>query len=219
DTGGFSGSAELDADMGMFGKATARGTLENNELKSASFSYDSPEFKYPAKSATPSFKGTVGGTLTYANGKFSGAIRGSANINIPGLKAIAGDSGVGLAVDANINADGTYSGTVKTTSALNFGKYIQVPSVSCTINPDGSMSGTFEIKVVKIKYLKEASVKCKVTKDGIEIEDAHIEVPFGNEEKGKFWGSIVVGYNKGTGLSIGGTVNYKIKEGMIATGT
>jgi hypothetical protein len=219
DSNGFSGEAELDADLGMFGKASATATLEKNDLKSASFSYDSPEFKYPAKGEKPAFKGTVGGTITYTNGKFSGDIRGSANINIPALKAVAGESGVGLAVDAHIGADGGYSGTVKTTTPLKFGKHLEVPSVSCTLEKDGTLSGSFEIKIVNIKYLTQASIKCAVTKNGIEIEEAKLEVPFGNAEKGKFWGTLSAAYSKGKGLQIGGEVNYKIKEGMVATGT
>ncbi|MEZ4399675.1 MAG: DUF4157 domain-containing protein [Kofleriaceae bacterium] len=219
DAGSFSGSAEINADLGMFGKASASATIEKNDLAHASFTYDSPEFKYPAKDANPAFKGTIGGTITYDKGKFSGAIRGSANINLPALKAVAGDNGAGLAVDAHINADGTYGGTVKTTSPLKFGKHVEVPSVSCTVKDDGSLEGTFEINVVKIKYLDKASIKCKVTKAGIEVEDASIEVPFGSEQGGSFWGKLTVGYAKGSGLKIGGTVNYKIKEGMVATGT
>jgi hypothetical protein len=219
DTAGFSGTAEIDADLGMFGKAGAVATLEKNELKRATFSYDSPEFKYPAKSEQPGFKGTVGGTITYHAGQFSGAIRGSANLNIPALKAVASEGGVGLAVDADLNADGTYSGTVRTTTPLAFGKHVQIPSVACTIQRDGSMEGSFEIKIVKIKFLNEASIKCKVTKAGIEIEEAKLEVPFGNAEGGSFWGTLSAGYSKGKGLEIGGTVHYKIKEGMIATGT
>lgn len=219
DKGSFDGFMRLEADLGMFGKASATADLKNNQIDNASFSYDSPEFTYPAKSDKPAFKGTVGGTLKYDNGKFSGSIRGSANLNIPALKAVAGEEGAGLAVDAHINADGSYRGTVRTTSPLKFGKHIEVPSISCTLDKDGALSGSFEIKVVKIKYLTEARIKCSVTKDGIEIEELNVEVPFGNEEKGKFWGKLKAGYAKDKGLQIGGEVNYKIKEGMVATGT
>ncbi|HWO22612.1 MAG TPA: DUF4157 domain-containing protein [Kofleriaceae bacterium] len=219
DDGQFSGSANLDADLGMFGKAKAEATLEGSKLKSASFSYDSPELKYPPESkGNPAFKGTVSGTLTYNEGKFSGAITGKANLNIPMLKQAAGEEGVGLDVDAHVNADGSYGGTIKTSTPLSFGKHLQVPSVSCTIKDNGSVEGAFELKVVKIKYLKEASLKCKVTKGGIEIDDAKIEVPFGAEGKDKFWGMVSVGYNTKTGLQIGGKLNYEIKKGMVATG-
>lgn len=219
DTGSFDGFMRLEADLGMFGKASATADLKNNHIENASFSYDSPEFTYPAKSDKPAFKGTVGGTLKYDKGKFSGSIRGNANLNIPALKAVAGEGGAGLAVDAHINADGTYSGTVRTTTPLKFGKHIEVPSISCTLDKDGALSGSFEIKIVKIKYLTEARIKCTVTKDGIEIEELDVEVPFGSEDKGKFWGRLKAGYAKDKGLQIGGEVNYKIKEGMVATGT
>lgn len=219
DKGAFDGFLRLEADLGMFGKAGATADLKNNKITNASFSYDSPELTYPAKSEKPAFKGTVGGTLKYDDGKFSGTIRGTANLNIPALKSVAGEEGAGLAVDARINADGSYSGTVRTTSPLKFGKHIEVPSISCTLDKEGALSGSFEIKIVKIKYLTDARIKCKVTKDGVEIEELNVEVPFGNEEKGKFWGKLKAGYAKDKGLQIGGDVNYKIKEGMIATGT
>jgi hypothetical protein len=74
---------------------------------------------------------------------------------------------------------------VRTTTPLTFGKHVQVPSVACTIEPDGSMVGSFEIKIVKIRFLNEASIKCKVTKAGIEIEQAKLEVPFGRPHRGK----------------------------------
>jgi len=219
DKGAFSGGAEIDADLGMFGKATAAATLENNDLKSATFAYDSPEFKYPAKSDKPAFKGTVGGTVNYNAGKWSGSIRGAANLNIPALKSVAGEAGAGLAVDAHVEADGSYSGTIKTTTPLKFGKHLEVPSVSCTLNKDGSVTGSFEIKVVKLKYLETARVKCTVSKEGIELEEADFSVAFGSQDKGKFWGTLTAGYKKDKGLTIGGEVNYKIKDDMVATGT
>ncbi len=218
DKGDFGAMLMLEADLGMFGKASARGELEHNQLKKLEVSYDSPEFKYPAKSAQPSFKGTIGGTLTYQNDQFSGSLRGSANLNIPALQKLAGESGVGLAVTAEVNPDGTYSGTIATTTPLTFGKHLQIPSISCTIGKEGDVSGSFELKVVKIKFLDEASIKCTVTKDGVEIEEAKVEAPFGAEGKDKFWGKISAGYSKASGLKIGGTVNYEIKKGMVATG-
>ncbi len=219
DAGAFSGSATLAADLGMFGNASADATIENNELTNATFSYDSPEFKYPPDSEAPGFRGSVGGTITYENGQISGAIRGTANVALPALQAIAGESGIGLAVDAQINPDGTYGGTVATTTPIQFGQHLEIPSLSCTIAPDGSMSGAFEIKVVKIKYLEEARVQCTVDATGVHIADASVSAAFGEQGTGNFWGTLTAGYSEAAGLSIGGEVNYGIKEGMIATGT
>jgi hypothetical protein len=219
EAGAFSGQVELDADLGMFGHAGASATIANNELTNATLSYDSPEFKYPSASESPAFRGTVGGTVTYENGQFSGAIRGTANVAVPALQAIAGESGIGLAVNAQINADGTYGGTVATTTPLQFGQHLEIPSLSCTIEPDGSMSGAFEIKVVKIKYLEEARIACTVDAAGVHIADASVSAAFGEQGTGKFWGTLRAGYSEAAGLSIGGDVNYQIKEGMIATGT
>ena len=217
--GSFDGFLRIDADLGMFGQASATADLKDNKLTNATFSYDSPELKYPAKSDKPAFTGTVGGTLKYDDGKFSGAIRGTANLNIPALKAVAGEQGAGLAVDAHINADGSYRGTVRTTTPLKFGKHIEVPSIACTLDKDGALSGDFEIKIVKIKHLPKAEIKCKVTKAGVVIEKLNVEAGFGDPEKGKFYGTLSASYDEAKGLEVGGIINYKIKEGMIATGT
>lgn len=216
--GDFGAMLIVDADFGMFGTARAQGTIEHNKLKELSLSYDSPELKYPAKAANPTLKGTVGGTITYANEQFSGALRGTAQLNVPALKKIAGDAGLGLAVDAHVNADGTYSGTIATTTPLKFGKYFEVPSLSCTINPDGSVAGEFAIKIKNIKHLESAQIGCKIDKDGFKVTSADVHASFG-QPTDKMWGTLDVGYTEAAGLSLGGTLNVKIKEGMVAKGT
>ena len=216
--GTFSGSAELTADMGMFGTATAQAEIKDNKLAKASLAYDSPELKYPAKSDKPALAGTVGGTLTYENEQFSGAIRGTARINVPALQKIAGDSGLGLRVDAHVNADGSYGGTIGTTTPLKFGKYFEIPSVSATINDDGSVTGDFTIAIKNIKHLENASIGCRIDKTGFHVTSANVHASFGSPTD-KMWGSLDVGYAEATGLAITGTLNVKIKEGMVATGT
>jgi hypothetical protein len=218
DKGDLSGLLTLDADLGMFGTASGRAELKDNKLTKAEISYDSPELKYPAKSDKPTFKGTIGGTLTYENDKFSGAIRGTANLNVPALSKLAGDSGIGLAVDAKIGADGGYSGTIKTTTPLKFGEHFEVPSIGCTIKEDGAVEGDFAIKVKKIKYLENAEVGCKIDKDGFHVVKADVHAEFGKPTD-KMWGSLDVGYEEAKGLKITGTLNVKIKEGMVAKGT
>lgn len=214
----FSGNAQIDADLGVFGHASANGTITDNKLTNAQFAYDSPEFKYPSKSEKPAFKGTVGGTLTYDNGQLSGAIRGTAGLNIPALEKIAGEGGLGLNLDGQIHPDGHFSGTIATTSALKFGKYLEIPSISCTIKENGDVEGDFKLKVVNFKYLDKAEIACKVDKTGVSISEAAIAASFGAEGD-KFRGSLSVAFKKAEGLTITGSLTVKIKEGLVATGT
>jgi Domain of unknown function (DUF4157) len=216
--GAFAGELGLQADLGVFGHASADATIEDNALKNCTFNYDSPEFKYPAKSDKPAFKGTIGGTLTYNNGQFSGAVRGTAGLNVPALQAIAGDSGLGLALDGHIHPDGHFSGTIGTTTPLKLGKYFEIPSVACTIKDDGSVEGDFKLKVVNFKYLEKVEIGCKVDKSGVTISEAAVKVAFGSE-KDKVHGSLDVSYSQAGGLAITGQLSVKIKEGMVATGT
>ncbi len=217
-TGNFSGSATLLADMGMFGNASGTATIQDNKLTKAELSYDSPEFKYPAKSGNPAFKGTFGGTVSYDEGKLSGAVRGTAGLNVPALQKLAGDGGLGLALDGQIHPDGHYTGSIGTTTPLKFGKHFQVPSVACTIKDDGSVEGDFKIKVVDFKYLENVELGCKVDKSGVTISEAAVRVAFGSEAS-KFRGSLDVAFSSAAGLTITGQLSVKIKEGMVATGT
>ena len=217
-TGKFSGSATLEADLGMFGMASASATITDNKLAKAELSYDSPEFKYPAKSSNPTFSGTIGGTVTYENEKFSGSVRGNAKLNVPALQKIAGEGGLGVAVDGHIKGDGSYGGTIKTTSPLKFGKYFEIPTLGCTIEDDGSVTGEFAIKIKQIKYLESAEIGCKIDKTGFHVKKADIHAAIGKPTD-KMWGTLDVGYDDTTGLKITGTLNVKIKEGMVAKGT
>lgn len=216
--GDFSGMAQLDADLGVFGKASAEAKVEKNKLTHAVFSYDSPELKYPAKSEKPALKGTIGGTLTYDDGQFSGAVRGTAGINVPALEKIAGESGLGLRLDGQIHPDGHFSGSIGTTSPLKLGKHFEIPSVACTIKDNGDVEGDFKIKIVDFKYLEKVEVGCKIDKNGISISDAAVKVAFGTEAD-RVHGSIDVAFSQATGFAITGTMSVKIKEGMVATGT
>jgi hypothetical protein len=216
--GHFSGLVDLTADLGMFGKASATAELEKNKLKKAELSYDSPELKYPAKGDKPTFKGTVGGTLVYENEKFRGDIRGTANLDVPALSKIAGEGGLGLAVAAKVNADGQYSGSIKTTSPLKFGKHFEIPKIGCEIKEDGSVEGEFAIKIVNFKYLDNAQIECAITKDGFTVKKADISVAFGKANQDKFWGTLTAKYEEGKGLAIRGDLSAKIKEGMVAKG-
>lgn len=216
--GNFSGLVTLDADLGLFGRASGEITLEDNKLTKGTLSYDTPELKYPAKSEKPAFKGTVGGTITYDNGEISGAIRGTAGLNIPALEKIAGEGGLGLTLDGQIHPDGHFSGTIASTSALKLGKYLEIPSISCSIKDNGDVEGNFKLKVVNFKYLDKAEIACKVDKNGVSISEAAIAASFGAEGD-KFRGSLSVAYKQAEGLTITGSLTVKIKEGLVATGT
>lgn len=216
--GKFSGSASMVADLGMFGTASGAATIDNNELTSAELSYDSPELKYPAKSDKPAFKGTFGGTLNYDKGQFSGAVRGNVGLSIPALEKLAGEGGLGLSLDGNIHPDGHFTGTIASTSAIKLGKYLEIPSISCTIKDNGDVEGDFKLKVVNFKYLDKVEVACKVDKSGISISEAAVSASFGKEGD-KFRGSLNVAFKKEEGLSITGSLTVKIKEGLVATGT
>ena len=214
----FKGDLELDADLGAFGKAKGKAKIERNKLTKGSLSYDSPELKYPPKAAEPAITGTVGGTLTFNDGKFSGNITGTANLNAKGLKKLAPE-GVGLAVDVNVEHDGTYSGSIKSTKPIQLGKHIKVSEVGCTFAKDGSLTGNFSVEIVNIKNLKTAKATGTVDASGVHITDAEATVEFGDKDKGKFWGSITAKYNDEKGFDVEGTANYKIKDDIIATGT
>ncbi len=213
--GTFKGELELKADMGMFGKASGSAKIENNKLTKGKLTYDSPELKYPKDK--PVITGTVGGTVRFDDGKFSGDIKGSANLNIASLQKIAKD-GVGLDVDAHIDADGGYYGSIKSTKPLTIGKHLQISAVGLTLEKDGSLKGNFEIEIVNIKNIKSAKAKGTVDKSGVHIESASATVEFGNKD-GKFWGEITASYSDEKGFDVSGTANYKIKDDIIATGT
>jgi hypothetical protein len=215
----FSGLATLEADLGAFGKATAEGEFENNDIKRAEFSYDSPELSYPAKSSEPVFKGTVGGTVSYDNGKLSGRIRGTADLNIPFLKKLGNPEGLGLAVDARIGPEGGYSGTIRASKPIQLGEHFRIPTLVAELEEDGSANAKFSIEVVKIKWLDKAKVGCAIDKNGFRVTDCNIEKNFGDKGKDKVAGGIKVTYEEGKGLLVGGNLSVKIREGFIATGT
>jgi Domain of unknown function (DUF4157) len=217
DKGDFSGMAQLEADLGLFGTANAEATIEHNKLTHATFSYNSPLLKYPPKSGKPVIKGTVGGTITYEDGKLSGKIQGSAGISVPALEKLAGEGGLGLAVDGEIHPDGSFSGSIATQSPIKLGKHFEIPSMACKIEEDGSVVGDFRIKVVDFKFLDKTELGLRIDKNGITVKDAAANVKFGSEQD-KVHGSIDVAYSDAAGLAVTGSLSVKIKEGMVATG-
>ncbi len=217
-TGMLSGALQLEADLGMFGSASGRAEIVDNRVTGAELSYDSPEFKYPKDSASPAFTGTVGGTITYRDGAFSGQVRGTAGLNVPALQAIAGEGGIGLALEGSIDAEGHYSGSLRTTSAIRLGDHFEIPSIACTITPEGEVEGDFDLRVVNFRHLDNVQIGLRVDRNGVSLRSAAAAVSFGTEAD-RFWGTLSASYAAETGLSITGNLSVRIKEGMVATGT
>lgn len=218
DKGAFGGLVRLQADLGMFGTASATAVLENNKLKKAQLSYDSPTLKYPAKSSQPTFTGTIGGTLDYENEKFSGQIRGTAELVAPMLKKLGNPEGAGLAVDVEVAPDGSYSGTIASTKPIMFGEHFRIPSLSATLKKDGSVSAEFSLEVVKFKYLDEARIGCAIDKDGFRITAVNFSKAFGDPAKDRISGDIYLRYQEGGDLKIGGNLAVQIRKGFVAKG-
>ncbi len=214
--GSFSGGVALTADLGLFGTATARATIANNKLTKATLGYDSPHLEYPPKSSTPAIEGTFGGTLTYDKGKFSGAVRGKANLRVPGLGA---GRELGLELDAKIKSNGAYSGTIATTKPISLGQHFSIPEIQGTLKEDGSVSADFSVQVVNVGFLKSAKVDCAIDEHGFKVKRVQAKVPFGTPNETKAWGSIGATYDEREGFKIEANMSLRIKEGMIAHGT
>lgn len=210
----------LTADLGPFGKAGADGVIERSQLKSATFSYDSPELIFPRRSTgkPPVFTGTVGGALRYDDGHFHGNIHGQANLSLPGLKALSETGEVGLAVAAQIDRDGKFSGSIESKTALQFGKHFRIPHLLARINPDGDAEAHFELGVSGLKNVSDARIAAAIDKNGFRLEGGGVTITLGEPEKDRLWGVVTAYYHEGDGLVIGGLVNVKIKDGMIGTG-
>jgi len=218
DKGSFSGTGNLSADLGMFGKASATATIQNNKLKAAELSYDSPQLTYPPNSKEPTFKGTIGGTVKYESGKFSGKVKGTAELVAPMLKKLGNPDGAGLTVDAEIGPDGGYSGTISTAKPIMFGKHFKIASLTATLAKDGSASAKFAVEVVKFKHLDEAKVECAIDSGGFRITKAQFSKNFGDPSTDRISGGISLAYAEGEGLKIGGHMAVEIRKGFVAKG-
>jgi Domain of unknown function (DUF4157) len=216
--GAFGGLVRIQADLGMFGTASATAVLEDNKLKKAQLSYDSPTLKYPAKSSQPTFTGTIGGTLDYENEKFSGQIRGTAELVAPMLTKLGNPDGAGLAVDVEVDGDGSYSGTISATKPIMFGEHFRIPSLSATLKKDGSVNAAFSLEVVKFKYLDEARIGCAIDQDGLRITAVDFSKTFGDPATDRISGDIYLRYQEGGDLKIGGNLAVQIRKGFVAKG-
>ena len=210
----------LTADLGAFGKAGADARIERGKLKSATFSYDTPELVFPKKNSgkPPVFTGAIGGTLRYDEGHLSGKIHGEAHLALPGLKALADKGEIGLAVDAQVDKDGKFSGSIESKTALTFGKHFRIPHLLAKINPEGDVEAHFELQLSGLKNVSDARLAAAIDKNGFHIEGGGVTIALGDKDKDRMWGAVTAYYHEGEGLVIGGLVNVKIKDGMIGTG-
>jgi hypothetical protein len=214
----FGGNVAVAADLGMFGSASAAATIVDNEVDVGEITYDSPELKYPPGSDSPLISGTVGGTVQYSRGAFSGTLRSQATMNLPGLLSSEDSDGLGVDVNVRIGADGTYSGNLRTTQPVQIGDYFRIQSLQGELTEDGEVSSEFTVDIVNLSFLNEGSVTCAIDKDGFRVLAVSAEVPFGTENETRAWGTISAGYSEEDGFLINGKANVKIKDGMVANG-
>ncbi|HEX3477678.1 MAG TPA: hypothetical protein VHT91_21805, partial [Kofleriaceae bacterium] len=215
--GDFSGLIKLGADLGSFGKAYASAELQHNKLKRAEFSYDSPELRIP-RDKEPVFTGTLGGTILYSDDKLSGQIRGDVAVALPGLSAIAEGGAAGLHAEVQLDHEGRYSGSIRSTTALKFGKYFSVPKLEARLDAEGNTSAAFELELSGIKQVKTAKLGAHIDKDGFTLDDASVNLQFGDPAEDKVYGSVLAAYHRSDGLTLHGDVSAKVGKDMILEG-
>lgn len=210
----FNGTVNLNIGLGLFGQATAVATIANNELSEATVTYDNPEIRYPVEGETPILSGAVNATLDYTKEGISGTFTGNANFVLGDL-AGSGGSQLGLAVNASLANDGSYSGTIATTEPLNIGPNFVINGVTLNLGADGALTGDFAIEVVNVPFLESASITGSVDENGLNLGGA-IEVSTGNiggvEITG---GSITLAYAGGA-ITGSGDVSVSALEGKIS---
>ena len=81
-------------------------------------------------------------------------------------------------------------------------------------------SSTFSLEVIEIGALKDAKVDGRIDDKGFAVTGANVQLAFGSD-KDRVWGTLGVIYKPGAkdgGLTVGGSINVRIKEGMVAHG-
>ncbi len=220
--GTFSGAANLAATLGAFGEASAENvTIEANQLKNATLAYKTPKLAYPK--TNPALAGDLKGSITYTAGKtpddkptFSGEIEVYAQIHAAALKKLAKGGTLGVTGTVKISDQGKFSGSIGTTDALTLGQHFRIPPFHADVAEDGALSLDFSIEVVDIGPLKDAKVDALINDKGFSIKGANIQLKFGSD-KDKVWGTLGVIYTP-PNLTVGGTINVRIKEGLVAHG-
>jgi hypothetical protein len=213
----FAGQIALAADLGMFGEASASATIANNRIQVGELTYDSPELKYPPGSDSPLISGTVGGSVRYNEGRFSGSLRSDATMHLPGLLASAeGDDAIGVEVDVRINPEGTYSGSVRMTRPVQIGDYFRIQSLEGELTEEGDISSEFTVDIVNLSFANDVSLTCAIDKNGFTVKEASAEIPYELGERA--WGTIKAEYSTSDGFTLKGDTNIRIRDDLIATG-
>lgn len=222
-TGAFSGSANLIAQLGAFGEAGAENvTIEANQIKNATLVYKSPTLAYPK--TNPALSGTLAGNVTYTAGAkpgdepiFGGSIEVDASITAAPLKRLTKGGKLGVKGKVDIEDGKFVHSTIGTTDTLTLGKHFQIPPFQADVDEDGAIALHFSLEVVDVGPLKDAKVGATIDKTGFTIDGADIEFAFGSD-KDKVWGSLSVIYKKKNDLTVGGTIHVRIKEGLVVSG-
>ena len=220
--GEFTGHASLKADLGAFGEATASGDIEKNRILRAELQYTTPRLKYPRKS--PVLEGDLTGSVTYsapeqagAPPTFSGSISVDAAITAPALKKLAKGGRLDLAGRVEILPNGDYRGSLGTRVALELGSHFIIPPFTATVEEHGQIMLAFALQVVNVGLLKSAQVDCTIDDEGFHFKGANVLIMVGTD-KDRVWGKLGVIYAEGKGFTVGGDINLRIKEGLIAHG-
>jgi hypothetical protein len=220
----FSSGVHLDADLKLFGKVSADGNVENDELTKLEFRYDK-EFTYPG-GKSPMLRGNVVGVLAYEKGKFSGGLGGTAYLKLPALEKIDKSLGdLGFVIDAHVGSEGQFSGSIglAENKPIAVGSYLRVPALELALHEDGTLSSSFALEVVpeKLKYVKEARISCEITREGkFRVAAANVKVKIGDETKDRVAAQLGLEYQQKTeAFIITGKVWIRIKEGIVAIGT
>ena len=212
----FSGDATVNADLGMFGDASASATIVDNRVDVGELTYDSPKMEYPKGDDSPLVEGTIGGSIRYNRGEFSGTLRSDATLNIPGLASA--DDEVGVQVRAGITEDGKYHGTIQSTGAIQIGDYIRVSAIRGELTEEGDISSDFTVEVVNISFVDEGRLDCGIDENGFTVRSGSIEASFGEEGEDRAWGTLRAGYSEEEGIELGGDARVKVTDDIIAGG-
>jgi hypothetical protein len=223
--GTFSGDAELRAQLGAFGEAGAAAKITANQIESATLVYKTPRLAYPK--TNPALAGDLTGSVTYTAARtpdgaptFSGEIGVNAEIQAAPLKKLAKGGKLGVSGTVRISPNGAFSGSIGTTDALTLGEHFRIPPFQASVAENGSFSLAFSLEVIEIGALKDAKVDALIDDKGFAIIGANVQVKFGSD-KDKVWGSLAIIYKrgaKGGDLTVGGNINVRIAEGLVAHG-
>ena len=220
--GEFSGRASLTAGLGAFGEARAdEARIEANRIVSAQLSYTTPRFQL---GRPPALEGDVTGSVTYTASetpsgapKFWGSFTVDAQISAGPLKKLAAGGKLGVVGQVWILPNGAFRGSLETKTVLELGKHFRIPPFLARVEENGDISVAFALQVVNVGLLKNAQVDCLIDDKGFHFERASVLFKIGTE-KDRVWGKLGVLYEPKSGFTVGGDINLRINEQMVAFG-